>query len=524
MSGNFSKMKQICELTSTFAQSISFLSSIKNLASQTFWYGFSNIFGRFLNYLLTPLLTTIFASQKYGDISILFASAAFLQVVYTYGMETSYFRFTNLYPEREVYSTGLSTLLITSITLTALLFIPVQSLANYMEIGSHPEYIKWVLLIVALDTLAVLPFSRLRFMGRPRKFAFIKILNILINVGLVVFFLVFCKGQHEKRAENFFALLYDPKIDIGYVFIAQLIASGATLLFLWKEFTSFEFIWNWKLVREILIYSAPLVIVGLGGMINETIDRFMITSMYPGSSNEARSANGIYSANSKLAIIITLFITAFRMGAEPFFFKQSTEENAQRTYARVMKFFVITCCLCFLMVMLFLDGWKYFMGVRKHPEYMEGLKVVPLLMLGKIFLGVYYNLSIWYKLTNRNMMAAYVTIAGALITILINWLFIPKFGYMACGVASLICYGFMMAVSYSLGQKYYPVPYPWKKLLAYITICVLLFLVHQVFRHFSPNIWLTHGFGVLLSLGFIVFVTRVEAKEFSKIKAALGIG
>ena len=493
------------------------MSSIKNLASQTFWYGFSSIFGKFLNYLLTPLLTTIFASQKYGDISILFASAAFLQVVYTYGMETSYFRFNNLYPEKEVYSTGLSTLVATTVLFTAVLFIPVQSLANYMKIGSHPEYIKWVLLIVALDTLAVLPFWRLRFQGRPKRFAMIKILNILINVGLVVFFLVYCKGQHEKGAEHFFAHMYDPAIDIGYIFIAQLVASAVTLLLLWKEFSSFTFTWNSKLIREILIYSSPLVIVGLGGMVNETIDRFMITSLYPGTSDEARSANGIYSANSKLAIIIMLFITAFRMGAEPFFFKHSAEGNAPRTYARVMKFFVITCCLCFLMVMLFLDGWKHFMSVGKHPKYMEGLKVVPLLMLGKIFLGVYYNLSIWYKLTNRNMIAAYVTIAGAAITVLINWLFIPRFGYMACGVASLVCYGFMMVVSYRLGQKHYPVPYAWKKLLAYIVICVLLFLVHQLFRNYSPNIWLTHGFGVLLSLAFIAFVAKIEKHELAKI-------
>ena len=497
------------------------MSSIKKLASQTFWYGFSNIFGRFLNYLLTPLLTTIFASQKYGDISILFASAAFLNVIYTYGMETSYFRFSNLQPEKEVYNTGLSTLVITTVLFTAILFIPVQALANYMEIGSHPEYVQWVLLIVALDTLAVMPFSRLRHEGRPRKFAAIKVLNILINIGLVVFFLVYCKGQHEKGAENFFALIYDPSIDIGYVFIAQLVSSGVTLLLLWKEFTSFSFVWNGKLIREMLIYTAPLVIVGFGGMINETIDRFMITSMYPGTSEEARSANGIYSANAKLAIIITLFITAFRMGAEPFFFKQAKEENAQKTYARVMKFFVIACCLCFLSVMLFLDVWKYFMGVKKHPEYLEGLKIVPLLMLDKIFLGIYYNLSIWYKLTNKNLMAAYLTVAGAVLTIGINWLLIPRIGYIGCAIASFVCYGFMMTMSYVLGQKYYPVPYAWKKLLAYIVICFILFLIHQLFRTYSPNIWLTHGFGAMLVIAFMYFVSRVEKKEFAKIRAAI---
>jgi O-antigen/teichoic acid export membrane protein len=290
---------------------------------------------------------------------------------------------------------------------------------------------------------------------------------------------------------------------------------------LWKEITSFSFSWNGKLIREMLVYTAPLVIVGFGGMINETIDRFMITSLYPGSSDDARSANGIYSANAKLAIIITLFITAFRMGAEPFFFKQAKDENAPRTYARVMKFFVIACCLCFLSVMLFLDIWKYFMGVKRHPEYLEGLKIVPLLMLDKIFLGIYYNLSIWYKLTNKNLMAAYLTVAGAILTISINWVLIPRIGYVGCAIASFVCYGFMMTTSYILGQKYFPVPYAWKKLLAYIVICFILFLIHQLFRHYSPNIWLTHGFGALLVVAFMVFVSRVESKEFAKIKAAL---
>jgi O-antigen/teichoic acid export membrane protein len=514
-------LKQVWVLPVIFVLKPNYLSSIKKLASQTFWYGFSNIFGRFINYMLTPLLTSIFASEKYGDISILFAAAAFLNIVYTYGMETSYFRFNTMYPEKEVYSTGLSSLLFTSVLFTILLFIPVQALANYMELGSHPEYIKWVLLIVALDTIAVLPFSKLRFEGRPRKFAIIKVVNILINVGLTVFFLVWCKGQYEKQANNIWSVLYNPRIDIGYVFISTLTASAFTLLMLWKEIFSFHFTWNPKLMKEILIYSAPLIIVGFGGIINETIDRFMLTSLYPGTADQARSANGIYSANNKLAIIIVLFITAFKMGAEPFFFRQSKEEGAAKTYARVMKFFVIACCFCFLAVMLFLDKWKYFMGIRKHPEYLTGLKVIPMLMLGKIFLGVYYNLSIWYKLTNKNMLAAYITIAGAVITIVLNYLFIPKFGFMACAFASFFCYGFMMVTSYYLGQKYFPVPYAWKKLTAYVVISFLLFLIHQLFRAYSPNIWLTYACGLIEMIGFMVFVARVEKKEVEKIMLSL---
>ncbi|MFZ9661040.1 MAG: lipopolysaccharide biosynthesis protein [Chitinophagaceae bacterium] len=500
-----------------FATKVSFLSSIKKLASQTFWYGFSNIFGRFLNYLLTPLLTSIFASEKYGDISVLFAAAAFLNIVYTYGMETSYFRFNNLYSEKDVYNTGLTTLLITSIFFTVILMIPIQSFATYMQIGSHPEYIKWVLLIVSLDTLAVLPFSKLRHEGRPRKFAFIKIINILINVGLVIFFLYWCKGEHQRGAENIWSIIYDPEIDIGYVFIANLVASLVTLFMLGSELSSFKFRWDGKLFREMLIYSSPLIIVGFGGVINETIDRFMITAYYPGSPLEARSANGIYSANNKLAVLIVLFIQAFRMGAEPFFFKEAAGENAPRTYARVMKFFVIVCCVCFLGVMLFLDVWKYFMGIRNHPEYLEGLKVVPWLMLGKIFLGIYYNLAIWYKLTNKNLMGAYITIGGAILTISLNYLLIPYIGYLGCAIASLVCYGTMMAVSYKMGQKYYPVPYAYKKLIAYVSIAMILFGVHQFIKLLVNEMIYVHLSGFLLLAGYILFISIIEKKELKSL-------
>ena len=491
--------------------------SIKKLASQTFWYGFSNIFGRFLNYLLTPLLTTIFASEKYGDISILFASAAFLNIVFTYGMETSYFRFNNLYPENEVYNTGLTSIFITTILFTLVLMIPVQSLAGLMELKAHPEYIQWLLWIVALDTLAALPFSKLRHQGRPRKFAMIKVSNILINIGFVLFFLVWCKGQYDKKMHNIWSELYNPQIDIGYVFIANLIASGVTLLLLWKEIAAFRPIWNSKLMSEILIYSAPLVIVGFGGMINDTIDRFMITNLYPGSSVEARSANGIYSANNKLAILIVLFIQAFRMGAEPFFFRQSKEDNPGKTYARVMKFFVIACCLCFLGVSLFLDIWKYFMGIKRHPEYMKGLVVVPLLMLSKIFLGVYYNLSIWYKLTSKNWIGASITLGGAAITILLNFLLIPIWGFVGCAIASLTCYLFMMIVSYTQRQKYYPINYPIKKLIGYVVICLIMVGLHQFIRSFQINIIALHSIGFAELIGFVLIVYKIEEKEFKQI-------
>ena len=492
------------------------MSGIKKLAGQTLWYGLSSIFGRFLNYLLTPILATIFASAEYGRITTLFTIAAFLNIIYTYGLETSYFRFSSLQPESKVYNTSSSSIIITTIVLTGLLLFATGDIAMFLEFPDHPEYVVWVLVIVALDTFCVMPFAKLRYTGRPRKFAAIKILNILINIGLVIFFLVVCKNDYEKNADTFFALLYDPDIGLGYVILANLVASGVTLLLLAKEFFQFRFRLNPKFWKEMMRYSWPLIIVGFGGMINETIDRIMLLKLYPGTVEEAFSQTGIYSANYKLAVLIVLFIQAFRMGAEPFFFKQSTDANAPKTYARVMKFFIIACCICFLAVVLFLDIWKYFMGTR-HPEYYTGLNVVPILMVSKIFLGAYYNLSIWYKLTNRNLTGAWITLGGAAITILFNWFFIPVWGYTACAIATILCYGFMMITSYLLGQKYYPIPYAWKKLLAYIGICILLYFAHRFFITLEFDRWINRGFGLLLIILFAILILNIEKKEFQRL-------
>jgi len=489
------------------------LSSIKKLAGQTFWYGLSSIFGRFLNYLLTPVLATLFASEDYGKITTLFTVAAFLNIVYTYGLETSYFRFSSQYPESKVYNICCSSIIVTT-TVFTLFFLPwAGSIAAFLELPQHPEYIVWVILIVALDTLAVMPFAKLRYSARPVKFAVIKILNIVINVGLVLFFLVLCKNAHDKNEDSLWSAIYNPSIGPGYVIIANLVASGITVLLLYKEFFAFRFTVNPVFWKELMAYSWPLIIVGFGGMINETIDRIMLLKLYPGTTEEAFSQTGIYGANYKLSVLIVLFIQAFRMGAEPFFFKQSADAQAPRTYARVMKFFIIACCFCFLAVVLFLDIWKYFMGTR-HPEYYTGLKVVPILMVAKIFLGAYYNLSIWYKLTNRNLTGAWITLGGSAITIIFNWLFIPRWGYTACAIATILCYGFMMATSFVLGQKHYPIPYAWKKLLAYIVICILLFGIHQAFILLNLNVWVNRGMGLLLIGLFTALILNVERKEF----------
>lgn len=492
------------------------MSGIKKLAGQTLWYGASSIFGRFLNYLLTPLLVTLFASGEYGKISTLFTIAAFLNIIFTYGLETSYFRFASQEPEPRVYNTCSSSLLITTTLFSLVLYAAAPVLAAFLEMPDHPEYIRWVILIVALDTLAVMPFAKLRFEGRPRKFALIKILNIVINVSLVIFFLVVCQNAYKNSPGSLLGSLYNPAIGLGYVILANLAASALTFLFLAREWWQFRFRLNPRFWRRLMQYSWPLVIVGFGGMINETIDRIMLLKLYPGTTEAAFSQSGIYSANYKLAIIIVLFIQAFRMGAEPFFFRQSASDQAPRIYARVMKFFVIACCFCFLGVTLFLDIWKYFMGTA-HPEYYTGLKVVPLLMTAKIFLGIYYNLSIWYKIRDRNLTGAWITLGGAAITVLFNWLFIPVWGYMACAVATVLCYGFMMVVSYRLGQQHYPVPYARKKILAYIATCLLLFGLHQSWLLLDLNPWINRGLGFLFLGLFGLLVLKAERREFASI-------
>ena len=493
------------------------MAGIKQLANQTIWYGLSNIVGRFINYLLTPILTYIYASAEYGDISILFATAAFLNIIFTYGMETSYFRFTQKEEQQKVFNTTFSMLLITTTVLLVLLLYPIQYIANAMNLSKHPEWLVYVVLIVALDTFSVIPFSKLRQDGKPKKFAAIKLLNILINMFFVIFFLYFCKEDFESGKQSFFASLYNPNIGIGYVFIANLIASAATLLMLVKEFTGFQVNLDKKLLKEIFIYSTPLIIVGFGGIINETIDRFMIVYHYNGTMDEARSANGIYSANYKLAVLIVLFIQTFRMGAEPFFFKQSTKENAKETYAKVMHFFIIVCSLCFLGVVMYLDIWKHFMGIKKNPEYLQGLFIVPILMLAKIFLGIYYNMSVWYKLTNKTMVGATITLIGAGLTVMVNFLLIPYLGYLACAIATVVCYGSMMIISYVQGQKYYPIPYDLKNGLLYISIAIVLFGIHFTLRSMELNIFLLHGLATIFILVFLAIVVKKERKELIKI-------
>jgi O-antigen/teichoic acid export membrane protein len=489
--------------------------SIKKLAGQTLWYGLPTISSRFIGYILNFSLAYLYHAADTADIVTIYAIIPFLNILFTYGVETSYFRFVQNKNKDELYSTLNISVAITTILFTALLLFFSQDLATATYMPNHPEYFSWVAWIIFFDTLSTLPFAKLRQEGRPRKYAFVRMFSIVINVLIVIYFLGVCPGIAAKDPKSPLLLFYDPAIGIGYYLIGNLAGSMLTFILLLKEFNTMRFLFNGKLWKEVMKYSYPLIIVGLGGMINEMLSRLVYQYIVPISPQEAKEQLGIFGANYRLAILITIFIQMFRMAAEPFFFNQSKNENAKKTYARVMKFFVIACCCMFLVVGLYLDLFQKILTL-KYSEYGEGIHIVPILALGNVFLGIYYNLSVWYKLTNNNWYGAAITIAGAVITVVLNIWWIPKFGYTGSAWATFSCYLFMMASSYFLGQKFYAIPYARKKIIAYLVFAVVIFLIHKSLIYVYQPFWFSMVTATLFLLMFIAFIARVERKEFQK--------
>ncbi|MGG9960222.1 oligosaccharide flippase family protein [Ferruginibacter sp. SUN106] len=491
------------------------MSNIKKLAGQTMWYGVSSIAARFLNYLITPYLTDVLTREDYGKMSLVYSVLPFLNVLFTYGMETAFFRFSNNGENKDtIYNTTASSILISTLCFGTTLLLFHHQLANFAGVGNYPELIKLSVFIIMIDTLTIIPFAKLRYEGRPVRYAMAKISGILAYLFFTYFFLSVCYVHAKADPTSFYAKLVDTSHNpVYYIVVANLIQAIVTLLFLSKEILAIRFKIDKKLWRQIIVYSMPLIIVGMGGVINETMDRIMLKWWVPGTDDFKETQVGIYSACYKLSILISLFVQAFRMGAEPFFFKQAGTENPQRTYARVMKFFVIIICMMFLVVALYLNVWKFFIA----KKLWDGLTVVPILLLANMFLGIYYNLSIWYKLGHKTSAGAYITLTGAAITIAINYIFIRHYSYMACAWATFFCYGSMMVFSFVWGQKEYKVPYPWKKLCAYIVIAVLLFFIHKAIISFTGNIIISHAAATVLLAMYVWFVAQVEKKELAKL-------
>jgi O-antigen/teichoic acid export membrane protein len=489
------------------------LNPLKKLASQTAIYGLPTIVGRLLNYFLTPLYTYMFSTTEFGDVTSAYSYVSLLLVILTYGMETTLFRFSQVENEKEsVYSTALFSLLVSSVVFVVLTCIFAGPVAEKLKFYGHTEYVVWFAFILGFDAFSAVPFARLRQQNKARRFAIIKSINIALNILLNLFFIWFCKGVHESNDSVFKPLVemvYDPSIGIGYIFISNLISSFVTVLLLAPEIISVKWKPDPVLWKKMMRYGLPLFIAGLAGMTNETLDRTIIPHLIPGELG--KSMNGIYGACYKIAILMTIFIQAFRFAAEPFFFSHSRDKDAKQAYAQIMKYFVVICSIIFLGTMMNMGWIQYFVG----ENFREGLDVVPILLLANLFLGIFINQSIWYKLTGQTGYGAILTIFGAIITISLNFYWIPRIGYMGSAWATLICYASMMVLSYFWGNKHYPVDYDLKRIFGYLGLSLTLYFISLLIKTESAGINLV--INNLILVAFIFIIWKLEWKNIKQL-------
>ncbi|MBL0335441.1 MAG: polysaccharide biosynthesis C-terminal domain-containing protein [Chitinophagaceae bacterium] len=494
------------------------MSGIKKLAGQTLWYGVPTIASRFLGYLMNLSLPLIFAQpSRTADLTQVYAIIPFLSVLFTYGLETAYFRFSQDQDAQKLYNTLSVSLFGSTILFTGLLLFFKNNIAGWASLEEHPEYITWMAVIIFFDTISTLAFARLRQENKPKRYAFARISGVVMNVVVVILFMALIPKYVHSHPGSFIEKFYNKDTGIGYYLIGNICGSVFTFFLLRKEFFQIRLQFDRALWLKIMHYSYPLVIVGLGGMVNDMLSRLIYQHVVDLPHEQAKHELGIFGNIYRLAVLITIMIQAFRMAAEPFFFNRSKEENAPRIYARIMKFFVIASCFMFLFISLYIDVFAWFFKAIHKGAWAEGLYIVPLLALGNVFLGIYYNLSIWYKLTHKNMTGAMITIAGAVITIILNIILIPKFHYLGAAIATFSCYLFMMVTSYVLGQKHFPVPYARKKLIAYLVLVVLIYAIHRGLVYVWDNHWFYLGTATALLGFFTIFVAKIEKKELEKI-------
>jgi len=487
------------------------LNPLKQLAGQTAIYGLGTIVPRLLNFLLlTPFYTRVFFQGEYGMVTELYAYVAFLMVLLTYGMETAYFRFVeNAKNKNKVYTTALVSLLITSVIFIFLVILFAQPLADIIRYSANVEYIIYFALIIGIEAFTSIPFARLRQQKKPGRFAFIKIVNVVVNISLNFFFLWLCPLILDNNPDSIVGMVYSEEIGVGYAFISNLVATIVTLILLIPDIFKTRIQFDATLLRNMLTYSLPLLIVGLAGMVNEVSDKIFLKYLWP-DQETALDQVGIYGACFRLAVLMTLFTQMFRYAAEPFFFAQAKEINSKTVYADVMKYFIIFGLIIFLIVMLYIDIFKYFIGSNFH----EGLNVVPIVLFANLFLGIFYNLSVWYKLTNLTRYAAVIAIIGAVITIILNVLLIPVIGYLGSAWAHFACYFVMMIISFFWGRKHYPVKYDLNKILFYIAIALLIFGISRILNIQELSLRL-----VINSVLIVLFVSIIFFRERSNLKS-----
>ena len=489
---------------------------LRQLAGQTAVYGMGTIVPRLLNYLLlTPFYTRIFAEGQYGVVTELYAYVAFLLVLLTYGMETSFFRYAQSEKNKDsVFSTAISSLLVTSSVFIFLALIFSGEIASLIRYPGHPEYIIYFAIIVGVDALTSIPFARLRQQNRAFRFAWIKIINVFTNVFFNFFFLLFLPWFLKDNPDSILSSIYNENIGIGYAFISNLIASIVTLILLIPDIFKVSFSFDHRLLKKMLSYGFPLLLVGLFGMINEVSDKvlfkFLITvpDNIPDRENYILSQLGVYGANYRLAVLMTLFIQMFRYAAEPFFFSHAREENAKQLYASVMKYFIIFCLLIFLTVTLFLDIFKYFIG----PDFRAGLGIVPIILLANLLLGIFFNLSVWYKLTDMTKYGAVIAFVGAIITVVLNVLLVPKYGYTGAAWAHLACYFSMVVLSFIGGRKFYRINYDFLNIFLYFFIAFGLYFLSEKISFAEGTLkYIVHFAYIVL---FVVIAFLLERRKY----------
>jgi O-antigen/teichoic acid export membrane protein len=482
------------------------MSTIKKLAGQTAVYGLSSILGRLLNYLLVPIYTLDgnYDPAEYGVISIFYAYVAFIVVLLMFGMETTFFRFINKSKDKEkTFNQAFTIVLITNVIFLAFILLFAQEVANSIGFPDMSTYVIWFAFILVFDACSSLFMAKLRYLEKPKEFAIIQLSSIGVNI---VFNLIFIYGFLQSNKE----------FGIGFVFLANLFSSAVKPLMLYKYIIKIKLVWDKVVVKTMIWFAIPLLIGSFAGIVNETIDRILLRKiMLSKGEVYADTQVGIYSANYKLSILITLVIQAFRYAAEPFFFSLEKDKNKDKIYSKVMTYFVILISLIFLVISLNLDIFKWFIP---NEKFHAGITVVPILLIANVFLGIYYNQSIWYKLADKTKYGAYIALIGAVITIGLNLYLIPIMGYMGSAWATLACYMSMTFISYYLGQKHYPIKYNLRKIGLFFGSAIVLFFIGKLLTFNS--FWLTFAIHSVLILFYIGLVQVVEhpLKEFRKSK------
>lgn len=488
---------------------------MKSLAKDTVIYGLSSIIGKFLNWLLVPLYTYVLTQQAdYGIVVNLYAWTALLLVILTYGMETGFFRFANKEGENPntVYTTVMTSLLVTSVLFAVVCCGFSQPIATLLGYASHSEFIALLSIVVAMDAFASIPFAYLRYKKRPIRFAALKLLYVFLNILLNIFFLVVCPKIQDW---SIISAWYDPGYGVGYVFVANIIATGIQTLCLLPYIIeplrerNGAALFSWPLLKSMLRYSLPILVLGVCGIMNQTLDRILFPFFYTGS--DAQTQLGIYGACFKVATVMMMFTQAFRYAYEPFVFAKHKDRHSLEAYADAMKYYIIFSYMILLGMVCYLDLLKFIIA----PSYWEGLIIVPIVLWAYVFQGIYFNLSFWYKLTDRTQWGAYFSIIGVIITFGLQAIFVPKIGYIASAGSSLVCYFVIMLLSYFVGRKYLQVPYDLRRIGAYTLLTILLLVAYYTAAHFLGSaMWAKMGVGTVLFLIYCIIFIKFDFHVF----------